>query len=282
MNTNGLSGLLARIRPASPQRRQEAPPATATEQMDASAVGLRDMILSGWFNEATDEAAPGFRISAEDVVVDVGAGDGGVASFCARRARETILIDQDADRLQRAVERLHGQGCERVRGAPGDAARLAVPDAAASRVICTEVLEHVDDPGEVMRELLRIGRPGALYLLSVPNAAAERLLTHVAPRDIYFAKPNHVRIFAPEAFTKLVEDAGLSIETRSSYGFFWSLYWTFFWESGVEFGAGSSPLLDAWVRTYAEILQAPDAPRIRAALDELAPRSDVIVARKPA
>lgn len=232
-------------------------------------------------NGDTRELAPGFAISDEDVVVDVGAGDGGMARFCAPRARETILIDQDAGRLEQALKGLRERGFDRVSGKTGDASKLPLPDASASRIICTEVLEHVDDPDAVMAELVRIGRPGALYLLSAPGAVSEQLQTTIAP-PAYFERPNHIRIFEPEAFTALVERAGLVVEQRSTLGFFWTLWWLFFWQAGVEFGAGSHPLLDAWTRTWSELLKSPDAGRIKTVLDGLAPKVNAVVARKPA
>jgi SAM-dependent methyltransferase len=238
------------------------------------------MAASGWLNQDTHELAPGFRVGAEDVVVDVGSGDGGMATFCARRAADTILIDQDEARLSRTLENLRGQGLERVRGEPGDAAALPLRDGLATRVVCTQVLEHVDDPDQVMCELARIGRPGALYLLSVPAAASERLQLKLAP-PIYFEKPNHVRIFEAEEFARVVQDAGLVIEGRHSHGFFWTIYLAFFWQSGVELAKGSDPVLDAWARTWGELMQTREGPRIKAALDQLAPQCDTIVARKP-
>lgn len=237
------------------------------------------MILSGWFNDESDEAAPGFKISAEDVVVDVGSGDGGLATFAARRAGETVLVDQDAERLARAVATVLEQGGRNVRGAPGDAGALALPDGIASRVICTEVLEHVDDPAKVMSELVRIGKPGARYLLSVPNATAERLHQGLA-WPIYFEKPNHIRIFDPEAFTRLIEDAGLVVENRCPYGFFWTMNLMLFWQAGQPLGS-STPLTEAWARTWNLVLQSPDGAKIKAKLDGLAAQSNALVARKP-
>jgi SAM-dependent methyltransferase len=242
-------------------------------------VGLLDMRLNGWFNNEAQELAPGFRISDDDVVVDVGAGDGGMALFCARAARQTILIDTDAARLEQSVERLKRAGVAGVEGRVADGAQLPLPDAVASRVICTEVLEHVDDPSAVMAELVRIGQPGALYLLSAPGAVSEHLQQGVAAPS-YFEKPNHIRIFEPDEFTQLVERAGLVIEQRSVYGFFWAMYWMFFWPAGVELGQ-EHPLLDAWSRTWWELLQTPDGPRVKAKLDAIVPKVNGVVARKP-
>jgi SAM-dependent methyltransferase len=285
MPTLSLSGLLGRLglaRTGPPP--SEPPPALAPaepqERRDAEYVGFVDMSLSGWLNEDANELAPGFPVSGEDVVVDVGSGDGGMATFCARRAREVVLIDQDEERLKGTLERLRGEFGERVRGHPGDAAAVPLPDAFASRVVCTQVLEHVEDPAQVMGELVRIGRPGALYLLSVPAAVSEKLQKHVAP-PFYFEKPNHIRIFDPDEFARVVEEAGLVIEGRRKHGFFWAMYLVFFWRSGVELAKGSDPVLDAWCHTWAELLRTPEGPGIKALLDELAPQCDTIVARKP-
>ncbi|MDO2196994.1 hypothetical protein Q2427_25165, partial [Escherichia coli] len=45
-----------------------APPTPAP--VDPYMLGLRDAVLSGWFNQETDELFSGFPISAEDTVLD--------------------------------------------------------------------------------------------------------------------------------------------------------------------------------------------------------------------
>lgn len=284
-----ISRLLSRSR----GRPSEAPPQVAASvapepaaaaepvELDPGDVGVDDVKLCGWLNEDAGELAPGFAIFADDVVVDVGAGDGGLAGFCARRARQTVLIDHDEARLEYALGRLRDFGIHRVSGQPGDASKTSLPDAFATRVICTEVLEHVDDPAEVMAELVRIGQPGALYMLSVPGTVSERLQTHVAPQH-YFEKPNHIRIFEEDELARLAEAAGLVVEHRCVQGFYWTMWWMFFWQCGIDFGAGSHPLLDSWNRTWTELLKTPDAARVKLALDRLAPKVNAVVARKPA
>lgn len=280
--------LFSRLFPRQPKAAPETPPPGGAAEVrpepnpiDASTVGLIDMRLNGWFNDAAQELAPGFHISPDDVVIDVGAGDGGMALFCARVARETILSDRDHDRLRRSVDWLKSEGARQVEGMVADASRLPLADGLATRVVCTEVLEHVADPDAVMAELVRVGRPGALYLLSVPGAVSEHLQKPIAPPS-YFEPPNHVRIFEPEAFTRLVEDAGLVIEQRSAYGFYWAMWWMFFWPAGIALGQGSHPLLDAWNRTWSELMRTPDGARVKQVLDGLVPKVNAVVARKPA
>jgi ubiquinone/menaquinone biosynthesis C-methylase UbiE len=49
-----------------------------------------------------------------------------------------------------------------------DLARLPFPDASFDAVTCEQVLEHVQDPPMVVRELLRVTRPGGLVHLASP------------------------------------------------------------------------------------------------------------------
>jgi len=49
-----------------------------------------------------------------------------------------------------------------------DITAIPVPDASFDVVLCTEVLEHVQDPIATLRELTRVLRPGGKLLLSAP------------------------------------------------------------------------------------------------------------------
>jgi len=61
----------------------------------------------------------------------------------------------------------------------GSADRLPVEDAAFDVVLCLQVLEHVDDPEAVVRELRRATRPGGRLLLSTHGVQRY----HPAPVD---------------------------------------------------------------------------------------------------
>lgn len=253
----------------------------AESDVDPFWVGLVDDVREGWYEFEKRQLAPGFPISPDDVVADIGCGEGGAASFCVRCGAHTILIDNDAEVLEQAHAKAAAAGPGRAEARLGDAQKIPLDDGVASRVVCTEVLEHVDDPKAVVRELLRVGRPDALYLISVPGVVAERLHKRVAPA-YYFEKPNHIRIFETDEFEKLIEDSGLVIEGRLRLGFFWTLYWLFFFEADVKFGENSHVLLDAWVRTWDQVLKSKNSDQIRAGLHDLAPRSVAVVARKVA
>lgn len=265
-----MTGLLRRIVGAKP-----------TRPIDAGAVGLADVQANGWFQRATGELAPGFRITVGDTVLDVGCGAGGMSEFAAAMGAAVIASDVDAACIA-AIRAQLGHGRARsFKAFVSDSTPLPVADETATRIICTEVLEHVADPQAVLAELVRAGKPGALYLLTVPDEAAERIQLGIAP-PTYWKRPNHLRIFSRAAFGELVADAGLVVEKRLSVGFFWSLWWVLFWAADQEFGAAEAPLLASWSRTWQALVQTPKGDDIRRALDAYMPKSQVIIARKAA
>ena len=270
-----------RIEPGGRSPKAALPPAPSLADQGFF-VGLTDDMMTGWYNRDTGELTPGFAVSAQDVLVDVGCGDGGPAQFCARTGAHVILADVDGPRLERAAERLREEGASRVDAYVSNADPLPLPDGIATRVVCMEVMEHVDDPAVLMRELARVGAPGALYLITVPGHVHEQMQKHLAPPE-YFERPNHIRIIDPATFEDVVTTAGLQVERKFTYGFYWALWWTFFWQCSVPLeDANRHPLLASWAKTWALALDGPDGARIQPLLNGLMPKNQVIIARKPA
>ncbi len=242
--------------------------------------GLKDAMLSGWFQNDGDEVFKGMPIGPSDVVVDVGCGDGGALNFCAKRGAHVIAVDIDAENIENTRRRLQDSGARQVDCHVSDANPLPLADASVTRVICTEVLEHVDDPEQLLRELFRVGKPGALYLLSVPDALGEELQKLVAPPN-YFQKPNHVRIIGRDEFERFVRAANLEMLEHEYVGFFWALWWGMFWIADVDLSDPRHPILDNWMRTWQAVLDDPRGLELKRKLDRFMPKSQVIIARKP-
>lgn len=242
-------------------------------------VTMQDAQLSGWLQES-GELFSGFLVQAEDRVVDVGCGDGGFISHCANRGADVTFVDIDPDKIRETEQLLQDSPARSIHGVVSDASPLPLPQNHFDKVVCTEVMEHVDHPAAFLAELVRVGKPGALYLLSVPDIASETVQQQVAP-PLYFEKPHHIHIFSREEFTQLVCDSGLIIEKQTSYGFFWSMFWAFFWTCDQDLSDPWHPLLQQWGQTWQTLLSMRDGPRIKQALDEALPKSQVIIARKP-
>lgn len=243
-------------------------------------VGLRDATLSGWFNQSTHELYKGFPIRAEDVVLDVGCGNGGHTHFCAVRGADIIIADIDEQKIESTRQRLEGTPARSVRCLVTDCAPLPLETGTATRVVCTEVIEHVDDPQAFIAELVRVGQPGSLYLLTVPHPSSEELQRGVAAPS-YFQKPNHIRVIDEEQFESWVREAGLEVISHTKYGFYWSLWMLMFWDANVGFDKPDHPMLQHWTESWDALLNSPRGLQIKDALDQVVAKSQVIIARKP-
>jgi SAM-dependent methyltransferase len=74
----------------------------------------------------------------------------------------------------------------------GTAEHLPVEDGAYDLVLCSQVLEHVDDPAQVVRELSRVTAPGGRVLLSTHGIQAY----HPSPQDLWrWTHAGLVRLF---------------------------------------------------------------------------------------
>jgi SAM-dependent methyltransferase len=255
-----------------------------TNRPQATHVGLRDQIREGWFNGKTGELTKGVRVRSTDTVIDVGCGEGGIIGFCAGQGAEVIFVDMDEKRLAETEARIRVSPAHAYRAILSQCDPIPLPDATGDLVICTEVLEHVPDPIQFLGELIRVAKPGGRIIVTVPDARSEQFLAATAPA-YYFQEPNHIRTFSADDFRSLVLDAGLQIESQQSIGCFWSMYLTLSWLTAAPEPEGPidnpHPITDHWVRLWQEVQAQPQGDKVRSALNELLPRTQVIVARKP-
>ncbi|WP_421790971.1 class I SAM-dependent methyltransferase [Hyphobacterium sp.] len=90
----------------------------------------------------------------------------------------------------------------------GDAHRLPFSDNSFDAVICSEVLEHVEDPDGVIAEIDRITKPGGQVALSVPRYWPEWICWKLS--EGYRNTPGgHVRIFRHDGLHDAARRAGL-------------------------------------------------------------------------
>jgi 2-polyprenyl-3-methyl-5-hydroxy-6-metoxy-1,4-benzoquinol methylase len=147
----------------------------------------RDLVYGGaersaLFREAV--GGPGKR------VLDLGCRYGALTQSYAE-GNEVVGIDVDRDALEEASK----LGIE-TRWADVEEP-LELEDASFDVVVAGELLEHVRDPGRVVREALRVLNPGGLLVGSVPNAfRLKNRLRFLAGRKPE-QDPTHLHLFTP-------------------------------------------------------------------------------------
>lgn len=262
------------------------------ETVPSRYAGLVDAVQSGWFNQESNELFRGFAISSSDVVLDFGCGEGAAGLFSAQRGAHIVLADIEPTVIARVEERIRQEANPRkIESLISDATPLHLPDDYASKIVCMEVLEHIEEPLDILSELVRVGEPGAQYLLTVPGAKGEQMQQRVAPES-YFREPNHLHIFEREDFVGLVEESGLAVEDYSQSGFFWVMWMNLFWASeAAEGNTLDGPIrdrivppfdknLDRWASLWLKLISTPQGRAFKTEMDALLPKNQVILARK--
>ena len=140
---------------------------------------------------------------AGPAILDVGCGDGALSRdlAAATGARVTAL-----DLSLRRVGRAGGDGG--VRFAAGSSYELPFRDGSFSLVLCTDLLEHLDDPQRAMGELVRVS--SRWVLVSVPwSIRIEKTLCPHCNKDYFLY--GHQHSFGKEGIERLARGAGAEV-----------------------------------------------------------------------
>jgi SAM-dependent methyltransferase len=88
-------------------------------------------------------------------------------------------------------------------------------EAFATHAVCSEVLEHVDDPVQLMRNALAYMAPGCRVVVTVPGGPRSKFDHHIG----------HRRHFTPGDLGEVLKQAGYDVEFAAAAGFpFFNLY----------------------------------------------------------
>jgi 2-polyprenyl-3-methyl-5-hydroxy-6-metoxy-1,4-benzoquinol methylase len=153
-------------------------------------------------------------------VLDIGSGQGELALLLKREFPDATIvgIEYSAEGVQRAKATADAAGLP-VEFAQRDLLEPAVIDPAirgtASFAVCSEVLEHVDDPGLLLRNASEYLAPGCRIVVTVPGG----------PRSAFDRHIGHRQHFRPATLRTLLEGAGFDVEYVARAGFpFFNLY----------------------------------------------------------
>ncbi|MEU9455889.1 class I SAM-dependent methyltransferase [Streptomyces sp. NPDC048277] len=135
------------------------------------------------------------KVRQGDRLLDVGTGTGTVAAAAWARGARVTAVDAEPGMVARAA-RAVPEADVRLASLP----RLPFPDDEFDVVVGNFVLNHVGRPGETLRELRRVTRPGgrmAVTIWAAPPAAGQALLGR-AVQAAGVARPAFLPALAPE------------------------------------------------------------------------------------
>jgi ubiquinone/menaquinone biosynthesis C-methylase UbiE len=102
-------------------------------------------------------------------LLDIGCGNGSQTEFFARHLKFCIGIDLQYSRLAGFDSSLRQAGILNISMIGGSAEQLPFQDRSFSIVTCFEMLEHVPDQQQTLREIWRVLKLGGTIILSVPH-----------------------------------------------------------------------------------------------------------------
>lgn len=133
-------------------------------------------------------------------LLDAGCGEGFVLSAVADRFPEMKLSGVDVK--EEAIEYAKKHFGERARFRPGSIYKLPFSDKSFDTVLCSEVLEHLDDPNRAVGELKRVARN--YVVISVPHEPYFQWLNNLGRLLHLAADPGHVNFWTSKTFQAFI------------------------------------------------------------------------------
>lgn len=164
--------------------------------------------------------------TSETRLVEFGCGDGFLVEQVTAAFPETEVhaIDISHTALERARRRAPDS-----RLIQSDALTTPLAAQAFDIALCSEVLEHVPDDSGLLREILRVLRPGGYLVLTTPNLfTARNLLRKLIGREPKIEIFEHLREYSYPEIVTGIETAGFCILRFLSIGFYIpKMHWIF-------------------------------------------------------
>jgi SAM-dependent methyltransferase len=123
-----------------------------------------------------------FASSASSTVLNAGAGEGSFSQLLLAIPGVSRVVELDLGYRLRSPSAID----PRQRFVAASLTNIPLIDASCDLILCSEVLEHIEDDGAALDELCRVLAPGGWLLISVPTPPAVFDPAHV--REGYTAK----------------------------------------------------------------------------------------------
>jgi 2-polyprenyl-3-methyl-5-hydroxy-6-metoxy-1,4-benzoquinol methylase len=153
-------------------------------------------------------------LARDATILEVGCGDGSFTRNLAEHSARVTAVDISASQIERNA-RAHPE----IQFVQHDVAQPFPFALEAFDVIwCSEVLEHLFDPGFALREMHRVLAPGGKLLVTVPyHGVFKDVLIALFKWDEHFSPANpHIRFFTRKTLAQLAAAAEfVEIETTT-------------------------------------------------------------------
>ena len=178
------------------------------------------------------------ELNQKGVMLDVGCGEGrhifGIMQDYP--LMKCIGLDMDKESLEKAEEGYEYFKSISKAGAQflkGSAYSLPFPDESIDLIVCSEVLEHLHEYNDAVKEIHRVLKPGGKFYASVPATWPEKICWKLSKE--YQNQPGgHLRIFSQSGLISEIKESGFKFLSSEKFHSIHSPYWwlrCFFWNS---------------------------------------------------
>jgi len=151
-------------------------------------------------------------------ILDIGAGDCALASLLARSGAEVIAVDSSFDGLEIGKNKFTELGLK-AEFIPANAYGIPLTDSVADAAVSSHLIEHLDNPGDHIKEIARLLKPGGIIVLATPYRLGE------------IGDPYHVKEFYPGELEQLLQKDFDNIQIKETHHILW--YALYNWRSKV-------------------------------------------------
>ena len=166
---------------------------------------------SGFAARGLDWIVEELEPAAGDQVLDVAAGAAHLGRALAPRVAHVSALDLTPEMLEQGKQLATAAGLRNIVFLLGDAAALPWIDGQFDLVACRLTLHQVADPAAVVREMLRVTRPGGRVAVIDMTAPDDAVLAAEMNRIEKFRDPSHGRTLSERETHDLLTATGAAV-----------------------------------------------------------------------
>jgi ubiquinone/menaquinone biosynthesis C-methylase UbiE len=152
------------------------------------------------------------RLGKQDVVLDLGCGVGQTAIEISPKVKKVVALDSDSKSLGIAKESARKKGAANINFVLFDANQnLPFPDKYFSKIIASDILEHLNRRNNALKEIARLLKPNGFLFLVVDNPDTSWKRLKKSAGLFYFADLDHKYEYPKEEIIKILKSMNFNI-----------------------------------------------------------------------